>query len=173
MVRFKAILPNPREPDINAMKHRFAISAEKYMEIARDDFKATVQSWKGEKPVFVRRTKLSDPKEITVTIFLERSDEGVQKWDWLDYGTEKHPIAANKSPVLAYQGVFKPKTRVGVFPSTPGGKSGEYVFRKAVEHPGIEARGWSDAILEKHEKPFAEWMEKAMKSVAEVSKHKA
>lgn len=63
-----------------------------------------------------------------------------QRAIWVNLGTEDHYIAPRNGTHLAWQTDYRTKTRVGVIPSRPGGRSGPFAFSTGHMVSGIEAR---------------------------------
>lgn len=104
----------------------------------------TVLSWKGEKPVFKSEFTLTD-EALTVQPMMTGPQKGLDKWNWLDAGTDV------RYAILS--GDWQSKTTPGFIGSGPGRGR---VVKIDVNHPqpGIEARNWGVKIL-KEFKP--EW----------------
>jgi hypothetical protein len=86
--------------------------------------------------------------------FLETDDD---VFNWVDQGTEPHEISPrpdNVRGILEYLSDFTPKTSWQEIGSSPGGKSGGLVQQFAVDHPGIDAREFSEAVSEKEQEHF-------------------
>lgn len=90
-----------------------------------------------------------DEKGDTVAITTDDEPYG-----YLDEGTKPHLITGN--PVLRFQENFKPKTTPNSLNSVAGGKSGNYVHPPptSVQHPGNEARNFSQQVIDKIEPAF-------------------
>lgn len=70
----------------------------------------------------------------------------------VNFGTRPHVIRPrDPGGVLAFQIGYTPKTRPGVIPSRPGGRSGETVFARKVNHPGTEPRRVDLAVQQKNQ----------------------
>lgn len=62
-------------------------------------------------------------------------------------GSRPHTIRPRRTGGrLRFQTGYRAKTRRGVIGSTSGGASGDVVFSRGVQHPGFEAREFSQAI---------------------------
>lgn len=130
------------------------------------DFEKTVQSW-NNKITFTLKVR-STPNVIS---FLVKTDSDLYKL--LDItGAKPHMIFPKNAKVLSYQKDFTPKTEVGVIGSRAGGKSGAYVNRKSVKHPGFEPRDFSKTIAKSNEKRFLAIMRVAMSNAVDASGHR-
>lgn len=65
---------------------------------------------------------------------------------YVDLGTPAHVIEAKPGKTLAFSVGGSPKTQPGVIGSGGGARGDTRVFAKRVQHPGTEARGFSEAI---------------------------
>lgn len=113
---------------------------------ARDvkkDYESTVATWT-DKPAF-KVTRRSAPSYIQYSVYTSS-----EKYAYVDFGTRPHAIAARRSPYLRYQQVYRAKTRPGSIRSRAGGKSGPWLVRKRVNHPGNEARKFTETIARKN-----------------------
>ena len=119
------------------------------------EFEKTTATWKGDKPDFKFLIGLTK-EAATVVVGPAGSGKGAQKWVWLDEGTKPHTIEAKNVPNLIFRDGrgFKPKTSVGKFSSVPGSNTGQFRKKKKVNHPGIDARGWSVIYVKRRQKPF-------------------
>lgn len=70
-------------------------------------------------------------------------------WDYVNKGTRAHPIEARNVPLLRFTGPYHAKTKVNVISSYHGGRGRVWVSKRMVQHPGIEARNFSDIILKR------------------------
>lgn len=78
-------------------------------------------------------------------------------------GTAPHEIRPRRARMLRFQNGFRAKTRPRFIGSVAGGKFGNYVSRRAVHHPGFEAREFDSEIAESYFDTFAEDIQKAIK----------
>lgn len=90
---------------------------------------------------------------ISITGWVVSSEKGVNRWRWVEEGTEPHLIAASRTSYLRFKwagkGSYHPKT-------LPGGKFGgigrivpataPIVAILAVDHPGSEPRNFAGEI---------------------------
>ena len=155
MIKLTPIKPNARAINFS----RFGPAAKRGIQDAAEDVKldieATTASWSHDVPVTIKER--TDGYSITV-------DDAV--WKMLDVGTRAHLIVARKAKRLRFFGGFKAKTRPGFIGSTSGGASGGPVFRRAVQHPGTTARGWSKLIGAKYRSRLQAYISKRIKEAA-------
>lgn len=101
-----------------------------------DDFEATTQGWEHN----VAFTATAERDGYTVG-----TDDEI--YGYVDQGTRPHVIVG--APVLRFQSGYKPKTAPRVIGSGGGGATGGIVYTRRVNHPGTEAREFSQTIAEK------------------------
>lgn len=121
------------------------------------DFGATVRTWIN-KPTF--RTKWVNNgwgREIS-------TDSEI--YGFVDFGTKPHPITPKRAPMLRFQwggpGSYKPKTLTRQILSQQGGSTGPIVVALKVDHPGTEAREFSETIAEKWDEELPVQMQRAI-----------
>jgi hypothetical protein len=119
---------------------------------AKVDFRVTTQTW-SHKPDFTIE-KPSDSERIVGT-----NDE---IYGYVDDGTPRHTIVAKAGGVLAFGPGARAKTRPRVIGSGGGSKGGATVFTKRVQHPGTDAREFSEVIAEKWEEQLPMLLQRAI-----------
>jgi hypothetical protein len=154
----------PKKLQIDKIRRNLLDALETEGRLIAREFDKTTASWSGEKPRFEVETNLSS-RDAEVLVGPTGADKAVDKWVWLDQGTRPHVIRPVNAKRLAFRANYRPKTRVGVFGSAGGGSSGPRVFAKSVQHPGTEARNWSEDIVKRRRKPFTRNMIAAAKVV--------
>lgn len=97
-----------------------------------------IASWQGEKPTFGTNIIKAPPKYEFRIILQGGWSLGNKKWLWLNDGTKVRYAAMTQE--------FSPKTRVGSLRSGPGIGGLDYVNPNN-PRPGIDARGWDEAIM--------------------------
>ena len=136
------------------------------------DFEATTKTWK-------HKVKFQGAKSIAMakspTVHVITNDE---IYRYVNDGTKPHPIFAgiytgrsNKKALSFGKGKYRPKTRVRVIGSTPGGPTGPKIARPYVQHPGTKARKFDETIQKKWTPRFKRLMEQAMSRAAKASGH--
>ncbi len=134
--------------------------------IIAKEFDKTTASWKGEKPKFEVLIGVERPPgSVTVLVGPTGTEKAVLKWVWNDQGTRPHVIRAKNVPRLIFKTGYSAKTKPGFFGSFPGGSFGPTVSKFQVNHPGTEARGWSELIVKRRRKKFTQAMIKAARVV--------
>lgn len=81
---------------------------------------------------------------------------------YVDRGTKPHPIEARNAPLLRFTVPSRAKTRVNVITSYRGSRGNQWVSKRRVQHPGIEARNFSDIILKRVQARAAGRVRKAL-----------
>lgn len=128
------------------------------------DFRETTATWE-HKPEFVEEVSLTGPGPV----MLVGTDDEI--YGYVDEGTKPHIIMARNAKVLAFNEGYSAKTKPGFVGSYPGGSYGAKVFRPFVNHPGTEARRFSNLIAKRWEPKFKRAMEDAMGRAAKKSGH--
>lgn len=126
-------------------------------------FEAVVKTWK-RKPRFISRvTVLKDKMILSVFPIGAHAD----KFRWVDRGTKgPYPIPKVVRPGkrLAFQTGYIPRTRPGAQVNPQGGAAtGDTVFPSQVQHPGIKARGFTEAFTERLKPEFRQRSENALR----------
>lgn len=106
---------------------------------ALPQFEKTVETWK-ERPRF---------SEVKTARGWGVSVDPVLPWSYVDRGTRAHIIEARNAPLLRFTVPSKAKTRPNVIASYIGSRGNQWVSKKRVHHPGIEARNFRDIILKR------------------------
>lgn len=70
-------------------------------------------------------------------------------WNWIDQGTPPHIIVPVNAPMLRFNQPFVPKTRVRNINSYKGEIGTMEVVAQEVHHPGVEAREFTEVIVER------------------------
>lgn len=69
-------------------------------------------------------------------------------WGYGNDGTPPHVIEAKPGKMLAFSVGGRAKTQPGVIGSGAGARGDTRVFARIVQHPGTEARGWTEMIAD-------------------------
>lgn len=83
-------------------------------------------------------------------------------FQYVDEGTKPHLIQPKRASRLFFQTGYTAKTRKGFLGSVQGGAKGDWVAAKVVHHPGTEARGFTEALVKKHQRTFMQNVRAAM-----------
>lgn len=153
MLKLKAIKPD-RPFDLAAFRR------------ARDQALDTTAKWvKAQQEKTVKGWR----DEPTFTIDSPRDNERVigtddERYGYVDDGTRPHVIVA-RGKVLKFAPGGTAKTRPRVIGSGAGSRGGAIVFRPRVQHPGTEARDFSETIGEQAEQELAKNMQREIDGV--------
>ncbi len=110
------------------------------------DFQKTTETWEHQPDFRYEIRQRAGDQVVTVG---PEDNPDAYVYMWVDEGTQPHRIIAKQGDFLKYQGDFKPKTTPRKIGSQQGGKSGKWVWRTGVLHPGIaEPRHFSETIAE-------------------------
>lgn len=111
---------------------------------AAKEFQKPVRAWK-TKPAFKIRILNAGSNAVFLDIYPEGN--GTNVFNMLDFGTSPHLIHAKNRKFLAFQrGKYHSSTKPGSLSSRKASRRGKTIFRKAVLHPGVEARGFSRQV---------------------------
>lgn len=88
----------------------------------------------------------------TVTIIISVNDE---PYVYVSLGTRPHAISAKNAKMLRFSPGGTPKTTPNSLNAGSGSKSGDVVFAKTVQHPGIRARNFHVLAIKAIEKDAA------------------
>ena len=128
-----------------------------------DDLKAqhdaVVRSWE-HKPQF-RIKKINRPHMQTVQIV----PFGIYKeiWTYVDKGTKPHIIAAKNAPFLKFRTGYSARTApVARANVGTGTATGQWVQKTEVQHPGNEARKFTETFLKDIDPPLDERIQAAI-----------
>ena len=123
-----------------------------------------VKSWQHQ-PTFQTRKDIR-PDKITMTVFPVGPNSDI--YTFVDQGTKPHVIEAKNAPRLVFQTGYSPKTLARPARTVSGGgkATGPVVFAKKVQHPGSEAREFSETIAEDIKPDFKRIIENTFKQVS-------
>ena len=115
----------------------------------RRDFELKVQGW-SHKPRFSQKVKRNISGKIQLDVFPTGLNTKI--YAGVTLGTRARTIHAKRVPRLRFQRDYTPHTTPGGRVGGPGLKSGPWISKKSVQHPGIAARKFEEAIAKKREK---------------------
>jgi hypothetical protein len=162
---WKVISPKPL--NVNSMRSRLEAMMRQMGQDIEDDFQKTVESW-NHQPNFGPSPPPVQQRGHILRVEVSTDDE---QYKLVDEGARRHTILPADREVLAYRGTFSAKTKPNRLRSDPGGKSGAFVFREWVDHPGFKARNFDETIQKRQEKRFEAALKKVMPRVAQASGH--
>jgi hypothetical protein len=115
------------------------------------DFRGATATWE-HKPEFVIRGPFLERRGGDSVLYIRvQPNTHIDIFTYVDRGTQPHFIFPRRKPSLVYQKDFTPKTETGSLYSRSGGKSGPWTRRRAVAHPGIEARKFTTVTAINHQ----------------------
>lgn len=152
MIRFRPILPKADALDGRKLKRAKKNALDGAAKGALVDYKTTTATW-SHKPGFTIEAP-SDNERLVGT------DDTI--YGYVEGGTRPHVITAKAGGVLAFGPGAKAKTRPRVIGSGGGSKGGATVFRPRVNHPGTDARDFSEVIAEKWEEQLPMLLQRAI-----------
>lgn len=157
-MKIKAVIPRDLALDPRRLQRAIQNGLDASAKAALVDFKVTTQTW-ARKPDF----EVTEPDPYTRVIGTDNEIYG-----YVNDGTKPHLIVARNAKVLAFGVPSSPKTAPRVIGSSAGSRGGTIVTRKAVRHPGTDAREFDETIAEKWENQLPITMQRAID--AEVSR---
>lgn len=154
MISLKPILPKKKLGDTAALERVVNDVMDNAAYDAMSLFLDTTKTWTHRPRFYIRKLKRSRKVGTDDKIFA-----------FVDKGTRAHAIRPKRAGgVLRFKaGGFKAKTRAGVLSSNRGTPAKNWRSAKIVQHPGTEARGFSEKITERMGKELAKEMRKEMK----------
>lgn len=125
------------------------------------ELKKTIETWKGVRPGFDFLVGLTRDGHASVLTGPVGPKFGVLKWFWLDQGTKIRWALMSRD--------WRSKTTRRSFSSRPGEGRAVLRGRRAMlaagigPRPGIEAREWTNLLMENRKRPFQRNMGKAVR----------
>ena len=118
-----------------------------------------VREWT-HKPGF-RQQKYKSPNVYSIKIV--PTGRYATIWYYVDRGTKPHEIAAKNVPLLRFQSGYSARTApVAKSAQGTGQKFGAWVSAQVVQHPGTEARKFTENWLDELEPPFPDRIQAAI-----------
>lgn len=91
----------------------------------------------------------SDPITTTANPYKWRIEVKGKIFRYVDHGTRRRKIKAKRGKTLAFRAGYKRKSRKGSLTASSGGPFGDTVFAKEINHPGTDAREFTETIRAK------------------------
>lgn len=124
-------------------------------------FQQTVFGW-SKKPGFGwRQERLND--EMSITMY--PTGQHAEIWNLVNEGSPAHEIRPRKG-ILRFRPGYRSATRPGQLMSRRAYRSGPFVGARTVNHPGFEARKFTELIAEEYHNPYINDMQDAINRVA-------
>jgi hypothetical protein len=150
--------------DLLARQRKFATAEaiEEVDAIATDGLtyhRKVVREWE-HRPGF-RQQKYRNPNVYTIKIV--PTGRYAPIWYFVDRGTKPHEIAAKNVPMLKFQTGYNARTAAPAkFAQGTGKASGAWVTKAVVQHPGTEAREFTQTWIDDLEPPFPDRIQAAI-----------
>lgn len=152
-IRIRPIIPDLKLPD--------------FQQIAKTELRREVVAVKRELSLPTKRWKHT-------VVFYDRSASGAQSsgvdvgtenkiYGYVDRGTRPHIIRPKKAKSLAFNSVFRAKTKPDSLNSAVGSSKPPKVYAQEVRHPGTRARGFTKLVLRRSRLRFAKNVDKAVR----------
>ena len=123
------------------------------------DHRKIVRQWQ-HKPGF-RRVRFKNPNVYSIRI--APTGRNAPIWTYVDKGTKPHEIAAKNVPYLKFQTGYSARTApVAKTNQGTGTASGPWVTAAVVQHPGTEARKFTETLIEELTPPFPDRIQAAI-----------
>lgn len=135
----------PQKLDIAGVAQRLEKVLQSEGEAIAKEYRKTVATW-ANKPKFETLTDTSGG-DLIILVGPTGNADAIKHFEWTDQGTKPHIIRAKNAPRLAFRTGFTAKTRAKVIGSGPGGTSGALTRPQVVNHPGTEAREFTQTIM--------------------------
>ncbi len=152
---FKSIVPP--DMDIDQYRLEYLNELRKEGRKIKREYEKTTRTWKN-KPKFEVIVGLTRKGGGEASVLVGTDDE---IYGYVDEGTDAHVISAKRAPFLKFRTGFTPKTTRGQIGSRRGGRSGGWVQKKSVMHPGSKARRFTPTIAARRKGPFVRNMRRA------------
>jgi hypothetical protein len=153
-MKIKAVIPRDLGLDPRRLQRAITNGLDASAKAAKVDFGVTTQTW-AKKPDF----EISEPDPYSRVI---GTDDEI--YGYVNDGTKPHLIVARNGKALAFGVPSGAKTTPRVIGSSAGRKGSTMIRRKAVQHPGTDAREFDQAIAEKWENQLPTTMQRAIDS---------
>lgn len=154
MIKLKAIRSSRDPFDPAAYRRAIRAALDATAKQVKADYDKTVATWRN-KPSFSIEAPADNERVIG-------TDDEI--YGYVDDGTRPHVIVAH-GKTLAFPGQSSPKTAPRVIGSGGGSRGGATVFTKRVQHPGTDARDFSEVIGEQAEQRLADELQRALDGV--------
>jgi hypothetical protein len=170
MLKFTAIKPAPvKSKEASAyLREQFKVE---FGKLALAQFDEITQHWTGDRPEWVLVYQANAKQAALIVQPSNSGSKGALKWLWIDKGTKPHVILPVNATVLAFPSSYSAGSTPGSIKTKAATSGGDTVFARGVNHPGTEARGWTE-ILQKDLQEVVDWfMPDVMEEVANISGH--
>lgn len=126
----------------------------------RTEHEKVVRDWT-HKPTF--KAEVNESKYLK-TVKIKVKGQHADIWTFVDKGTKPHEIAAKNVPLLKFQTGYSARTApIAKHNVGTGQKFGAWVSAAVVQHPGTEARKFTETILKELSPPLEDRIQAAVK----------
>lgn len=139
MIKLNPIIPRDALFDVASARRAVENALDGAAKGALVDYRVTTQTWE-HKPDFTIEAPTENERIVG-------TDDPI--YGYVDAGTKPHVIVPKRAKVLVFGPGARAKTRPRVIGSTGGSKGGAPVVAHRVNHPGTEAREFSETIADK------------------------
>jgi len=161
VLQVKAI--RPKKLRVAEVRKELLAAAEEEGKISAKELEKTVRNFRGAKPRFDTLIDVG-ASEVVVLVGPTGDAKAVQKWTWLDEGTEPHIIRARRAPYLRFRIGYNSGTRPGTLRTRRAYYVGNsWRMARAVRHPGTQALGWSKLVQDRRKPKYIAAMNKALR----------
>lgn len=156
---------------VRGMRGEMRATLEAFGKEVKREFEGVVSDWSREnRPKFTIETTMTQ-REIRVIVRPYKRRRASQIFAWVDLGTEgPYPITpkrTNKRGLLIFRDGYQPRTLpVARAQVGPGRATGPWTYRKAVSHPGIKARRFTETIQRRTRPRFRQMTERTFQRMA-------
>jgi len=156
-LKLQAIKP-PKMPTGEEYAKAMQAAVQKSAGLVLRDLQSTVRTWKTKVVFDVTITEQNGNYSVVAG-----TDSDVYKY--VDEGTRAHPIKPKRSKYLRFSSGYRAKTRPQIIGSQDGGRTGDDVFSKGVNHPGTKARQFTKVIVSRRQKTVEQEVSQAIAKV--------
>lgn len=163
MINIKVTLPKKKYAQKKWLEAIASKQRAKSLPALRSLFRQTVYGWANKPDFGWAQTKTAS--EITLTVYPTGPYADV--WNLLNAGSPPHDIPAKNGGLLLYRPGYRAATRPGSLQSRRAYRSGPFWRAKIIKnHPGFEARKFTELIAQKFAEEYAMDMQEAVTEVA-------
>lgn len=132
----------------------------------RREFGKTVSGW-DSKPGFSQKQHVGSDA-VSITVY--PSGAGANIYELVNNGASPHIITPRQGGMLRFQTGYRAATRPRVISSRSKARFGRIISTPIVRHPGFEARAFDEEIAEQYAGTFADDMQDAIGSAAQIGR---
>jgi hypothetical protein len=136
-----------------ALKAAVMESSKAAADALRLQFEEVVRRWSAPPKFVVERAP--NAKGVGYRVKLEGRELSIKKWIWTDKGTQPHVIVPVRATALAFNLGYSARTQpVAQFNVGNARATGKRVVTQVVNHPGTEARRFTETFVEELKPEF-------------------